>query len=156
MNNLEDLIKEWSNGKHSLDDRGICTFMLNDQYPVSIENALDESGFYIYSVIGKVPAENENAIALLIAKANLFGKETGLSSLGYDDKTQTLILFQYMAHENATLASLTHHLNEFHAYRAHWNEKFKGPMLEKIEEPESLTDSLRSSVRDQKLQIFFA
>ncbi|MEC7838882.1 MAG: type III secretion system chaperone [Chlamydiota bacterium] len=157
---IKNILDSWSKnfgiGNLQWDEQGVYSFKYEGIYYISIENDIQEKGAYIYSVVGVVPPERKEEITLNAIKANLFGKETGLSTLGYDENTQTLILSKYIPNELLNERYFTDQMEEFLAYRMLWAKKFESPILDTPKESESITASLRETIQKEKVQIFFA
>jgi Tir chaperone protein (CesT) family len=162
MNNiLEKHIHNWTrenrNNPAIYDEKTeIFALEYDQRFYTSLEDSLNGQGFHLYSVIGKVSTEMKNEIALEALKANLFGRETGHSSIGYDDETETLILFKNVSYEGLTDASFTENLNEFLAYRIYWEKKFSEIKNTKIEMSETSSSSIKNLMIGQKMNVYFA
>jgi len=157
---IKSLLKSWSRESDikdlSLDDRGIWIFSTEAKFYVSIESDLRDEGLFIYSVIGNVPSDREAETALFAIKANLFGKETGRSSLGYDEQTQTLVLYKYVPFEFLTDNNFSEQIDEFLAYRTLWSQKIDSPIIDTPKTEKSITSSLRETMQKENVRIFFA
>jgi len=120
---LENLLPEYAQklgmGKIVPEADGIVTLRFNDEHLVTLEPSLDGEGFYIYSVVGSMP-EMEEELARELLGSNLFGKETGHASLGYEPTVGALLLFQFFHHETTDLTAFEKELEKFLGYLAHW------------------------------------
>lgn len=121
---LESILIEYGKimniGRLQLDSSGICTLLVNDSYLVSFEKSLDKEGFYVYSSIGHVPVGKEEQFFSSVLKGNLFGKETGQSSIGYVEETRTLVLFEYFDSNTIDYAKFFHRFNLFIQHLFYW------------------------------------
>lgn len=152
---LEELLQELDlpgNGERpALNDNGICTLVLNGSASVSVEKSTDDQGFYLYSVVGVIPAAKEKKLVIEAMSGNLFGKETGKACLGYLPDSSILVLFQYIQEDGTNLSSFKHLLEEFLSYLNVWNQK-----LESSRSLEALLPQSRMVSSAKGLQIFFA
>lgn len=153
---LEDILKEYSRDKNipllSLDNEGICRILLNEITLINFEKSENHQSFYIYTTIGFVPQANESRISMQAIRGNLFGKETGRASIGYDPKSHLLVLFMYIEENNINYSNFLHLLEEFASYAIYWLKKVEAIQQQKI-------DSLDSPLFAQEtkgLRVFFA
>ncbi len=126
--NFDVLINEFvkSHGiSVSLDKDGICHFLINNTIAVSLEKTLDEKGFFLYTILSKIPPGRELPFTLAALEGNLFGKETNLSSIGYDPQTNSLVLFRHFDGFHTHLSDLSQGFEEFLQIFAHWMNKLK-------------------------------
>lgn len=135
----------------SRDEQGICRFIVNGSAMVAIEEAADGRGFYLYSVVGIVPAAREKSISVQALSGNLFGRETGNASLGYLPGSNMLVLFEYILLEGASAETFKGLLAQFLAYLKVWHEKLDTTPSSEMTLQHSLMAPRRGG-----LQIFFA
>lgn len=123
-NEIERWIKDNPEQRVALSEMsGTCMIEYDRRFFVSLEESVSGDKFFIFSVIGELAIETLNEVAGDILISNLFGRETGRSSIGYDDTTQSLILFRVVPYDNLTPHSFSEALNEFLAYRIYWDNK---------------------------------
>jgi len=127
MSHLRDLLSEYGKksglGPLEMDARGVATLEFNDRYLVAFEEALGSKGMFLYAVLCSIPIGDEEIFSIQALEANLFGKETGRSSIGYDSKTRSLILFDYLDYEGLDFNHFLERLQSFCAYLEYWQHK---------------------------------
>lgn len=128
------------------------TVEYEQKFFVSIEESVNGQKIYLFSIIGQIPEEAKSEIALAALKGNLFGRETGHSSLGFDEATGSLILFRDLYYGGLTNDSFSDALNEFLAYRIYWEDKIHAPAQK--QNATRATDKI--SHINQKLNVYFA
>lgn len=74
-------------------DDPVIKVQINNDTILAFEESLDPDKFYLFSVIDSLPHGGELQVALEALSSNLFGQETGSSSIGYDKETRSLVLF---------------------------------------------------------------
>lgn len=126
---LEEVLREYGRrqglGKLELDDEGICRLMINKTSTISFEESFTLAGFFMYAAVGVLTLEQEKETALMALSANLFGRETGRSYLGYDANTRALVLFEFVSSEGLTYARFQTYFEEFIHYMLYWISKFE-------------------------------
>lgn len=158
---LNELLEQWSHKpdvpRLSLNPDGICVVKIKDSYYLSFEESPDGKGFYLYSVICKLNPEENNQWVLEVLSGNLFGKETGKNSLGYDVNTQALVLFKYLSNESTNYQVFRDHIEEFSAYQNYWEKKMNKLIDDSnAKGKRTMSQSLMESVSEKKVDIFFA
>lgn len=157
---LKELLIQWNRKpnapKISVDSNGIYTVPIKDRYYLSFEESIDTKGFYIYSVVAKMNPEENLAWAVQALESNLFGKETGKNSLGFDSNTRALILFKYLSYNEINSQLFNDHIEEFIAYRNYWEKKIQQLTKGQNKKKQSMSQSLSESVSGKKVDIFFA
>lgn len=125
--NFDTIINEYARSHGiaplAFDEQGILHFLINDTIAVSIEKTLDNQGFFIYTVLGKIPAGRELTFTLATLEGNLFGKETGRASIGYDPLTHSLVLFRYFDGAYLETNTLANGFDDFLQIYAYWMGK---------------------------------
>lgn len=154
--NLESLLQEYGRSKNlgalKLDAAGMCTLLINDHYLITFEKSYDKEGFFIYSSIGILPPGKEKEISLIALKGNLFGKETGTSSVGLTDQN-TLVLFEYFDENSVEYTTFLNRLNLFIQHLFYWILKLDS--IEQINYPSSLPGEKSAGASEHK-KIFYA
>lgn len=150
---LEDILIEFGNlkglGRLSLNSSGTCYLTINDTLIVSFEKSIRNNEFYLYSTIGPLPAGKEKEFCLMALSGNLFGKETGHASLGYEHNSHSLVLFERFEEDATDIHSFNNRFNEFLSYLTYWNSR--------LEAAESADGSAHKQDEVQpKKTIFFA
>ena len=124
---LEDLLIEHGKRKHigrlELDATGVCSLIVNGTYVVSFEKSLDGKGFYLYGVVDTLSDDHAQELALSLLTSNLFGRETGRCSLGYEPSNHSLILFAYIEEESTDFNTYYRQFENFVTYLSYWIEK---------------------------------
>ncbi|NGX42194.1 MAG: hypothetical protein K940chlam7_00471 [Chlamydiae bacterium] len=155
---LEEILNQYSKkfqlGKLELNKEGICHLVLNDSLFVALEKSLDGKGFYLYTTIGRASTAFEKALGLEALSGNLFGKETGHASLGYEPNTQTLVLFEYFS-EEITFEEFDLQLKRFAETDSYWMERLEEVSKQPLSKS-SLQKHVKSLENYENMQIFFA
>lgn len=124
---LEDILLEHGRrkncGRLELDPLGVCTLSINNKLTISLEKSLDGKGFYLYGVISTLSDSDLKEIAITALSGNLFGRETGAASLGYEPGTHSLILFEYLEEEKTDFTTYLTKFEQFISYFNYWIEK---------------------------------
>lgn len=120
---IDDFFRSHGISSTSFDEKGILHFLINDTLAISLEKTLDGEGFFVYTILGKIPAGRELTFAMAVLEGNLFGKETNRSSIGYDPLTHHLVLFRYFNGMHLDIHSLSKGIEEFLEVYAHWIAK---------------------------------
>jgi hypothetical protein len=100
----------------SLDrDSRACRLVFDGEVEIEFEEVgSEEAGvFFIHAVVGSLPRSAPAAVFADLLKAGLFGLETGLSSFGYDDVREELMLFQRFDPRHTDMAVFTRELESF-------------------------------------------
>lgn len=126
---LEDLLIEYGKfhglGKLHLNSSGVCHLKINHSLVVSFEKSLDGKGFHLYAIVGNLADDKAKEIALSALMGNLFGKETGRATLGYEPQTHSLILSEYFAESTTDLATFKENLVDFVRHLTYWTAKLE-------------------------------
>lgn len=127
---LESLLREYARlkrlGKLEFDSTNPFSLLINNQYLVTFERSIKNSGFFIFSSLGTIPPGSETTLGLMALNANLFGKETGRASIGYVETTRTLVLFEYFDEEEGlTFVKFNERLDEFLQHLIYLSLKFE-------------------------------
>jgi len=109
-------------------DESIIKLQINDTV-VAFEEALEGNAFFMFAVIDTVPHERELEIMREALSGNLFHKETGDASIGYDKETRTLVLFQKIPLEHMDEHKLESALTIFLAHLSYLKTKFEPHVL---------------------------
>lgn len=75
-------------------DDPVIKVQVNNETILAFEESLEPDKFYLFSVIDGLPHGGELEFALEALSSNLFGQETGSTTIGYDKETRSLVLFQ--------------------------------------------------------------
>jgi Tir chaperone protein (CesT) family len=143
---LQDYGKEQNIGKLQLDASGLCNLLVNETQIVTFEQSLSDEGFYVYSAIGAVPVGKELEYGQMALKGNLFGKETGRSSIGYVEQTRTLVLFEYFDNNGLKYMHFNERFNEFLQHLFYWKLKIQLPSKNLEQKPQ---------VEDKNKKVFY-
>lgn len=161
LNTLKKLINEWliDNSSHKIhfdESNEIIELEYDQRFYISLESSLNGEDFYIYSVIGNVPLETQSEVALEALKANLFGRETGKSTLAFEEKTNSLILFKRAPFYGLESQQFTSIFDEFLAYRLFWEFKYTEGNFENKEGKTSKLKGINKSLTSENKKIFYA
>lgn len=134
---LENIIESYKKHYHldelKLDSSGQCNLVINDDLIVTIERSIDEVGFFVYGAIGTIAVGDEQKVALMALQGNLFGKETGRSSIGYVEQTRTLVLFDYFELEKVRFNDFLIRFDHFIEHLYYWKMKMQLPQENKTD-----------------------
>jgi len=142
-------------GKLELDESGVCRLLINDSCVVSLEQSLDGQGFYLYATVGSIPLGQEKKFGMMALTGNLFGKETGKSSLGFAADSRSLVLFRYFDADTTDTHTFTQKLETFMQYLTYWMNKIEETAISGLQEV-SLEKHIYDLQAHQKMKIFFA
>lgn len=120
---LDELVESYSRDQGLVKPdatNGIYRFTINNSVVIALEGSTDQKGFFLYSVIGSLPPGRESEIALKALNGNLFGKETGKGSIGYDPVTNSLVLYEYFSEYHTDLDSFKLSFRSFVQYLVYW------------------------------------
>lgn len=124
---LEEILLEYKKVTGSsalaLDSTGICHLRVGDTLQVSLENALDGKGFFLFSILATLSPQNEASTLLMAMNGNLFGRETGRATLGYDSINKVLVLSEYFEEHTTDFYSFIERFNHFNGYAIYWSTK---------------------------------
>lgn len=131
---LEEILLEYGRknglGRLELDEEGICRLLINKTSTISLEKSLADDGFYLYSVVGALYMDKDKEVFQAVLTGNLFGKETGKASLGYDPQTRSIVLFEFIGHEGLTYSHFQTKLEDFIYYMLFWIGKCEELQIE--------------------------
>lgn len=156
---LEDLLIEYGKlqglGKLHLNSSGVCHLKINGSLVISLEKSLDGKGFHLYAIIGNLSDNKAKEIALSALMGNLFGKETGRATLGYESQTHSLVLSEYFEENTTDLMTFKENLVDFVRHLTYWIAKLEELLSMKEESFEKNVVS-QPDLKDSKVKIFFA
>lgn len=134
---------------------GVYRIQVTKSNFLNFEPSLDNIGFYLYSVIGRVRPNQEKEVYKEALAGNLFGTQTGKAGLGCAVEKGLLILFQTMEEKNLEQVDFEEQVTLFCQYLFFWIEK-----LSRLQESDLGIIPLQRQFRGLKetsdLKIFFA
>jgi hypothetical protein len=158
---LEIFLKEYSEEKEfskplTLDDLDVCHLLVNDTTRVTFELDQEQKYFYLYTIIGIIPEDKTELVLKDAMQANLFGKETGFATLGFDPETRAMVLFERFSDQESTYETFKEHLGMFITLVERWIKRLEQNLEAKIPRPHTMDKELQTIMGKQKLQIFIA
>ena len=116
---LEDLLKQLGEdmgmGEIKLDAKKGCSLVMDGRLRVFIESAPDEKSFFVYAVMGPIPADNEARLALydVLMEAHLFGLLSGGATFGSSPRFGGVVLSRSFDPNHVTYEMFYHSLEKF-------------------------------------------
>ena len=112
---LKQLGKDMGMGEIKLDAQKGCSLVLDGRLRVFIESAPDEKSFFVYSVMGPIPADNEARLALydVLMEAHLFGLLSGGATFGASSRFGGVVLSRAFDLKYVTYEIFYHSLEKF-------------------------------------------
>lgn len=102
-------------------DDGTYSLRIEPDIEISIiENR--EGGILFWTKVAELPQDNIEEYLLRVMTANLFGRETGGSSLGLDREGKKLVLQDFLS-EQVTYSEFYEHLEDFANYTDMWRQR---------------------------------
>lgn len=134
MKSFKQLLETLPNRALSLDqDQGRVTLRLNDSHLINIEEV--GTDICIYSpLINDLDFKPQQHFQLAL-EYNLFGKETGKGSIGYDSTINSLVYFQYISLLDFQKESLESALQLFLQKLTHLEQLFHPKSQDSIVNP---------------------
>lgn len=126
---LKTLLHEFSKKRHlkplDPDYSGKCRIVINDTLFVTFEPSLLSGGFFVYSMLCKVPPERELELLKVAMSGNLFFRETGRSSIGYHESSRAFCFFHYFEEGETSYAHFERQFEEYLEYLAYWKARLE-------------------------------
>lgn len=121
---IDDFLR--ANGGYPLQsDEPVIKVKINDDKVIAFEESLERGFFYLFSVIDTLPHQKEIEILQEALSANLFHKETGQASIGFDKETRALVLFQKISFDHMDALKLQEIVTLFLAHLSYLSLKFE-------------------------------
>lgn len=102
----------------------VIKLTINDDTIIAFEESLDHGNFYLFSIIDSITPERELEVLKEALTSNLFHKETGEGSIGFDKDTKALVLFEKISLEHMDEYKLQERITKFLAYLSYLKAKY--------------------------------
>lgn len=100
---------------------GSYSLLLEPNLDISLRESQD-SGITLRTVVIQLPKEKTETFLLKTMSANLFGRETGGSTLGMDQEEKNLILLNFLP-QQLTYREFHDYLEDFVNYAESWHQE---------------------------------
>jgi hypothetical protein len=106
-------------------ERRAVRLIFADDLEVEFEEPGAEHLFYVYAVVGPVLLNTSGTFFLEVMNANLFGRDTGGASFGYDASRQELVLFMRFHSHEISYTTFRKEIENFLAALKKWRADLK-------------------------------
>lgn len=105
------------------DQHGCARLMFDAHLGIDFERHADAGLIQVYSVLGPVPAEGRDALFQQLLEANLFGADTGGSTLALDSEMGEVVLCRSVATDGMAAAAFVQLVEQFASVAEDWKTR---------------------------------